>query len=199
MWSAFPFASYLICLSVVSKSLREFWINPFSDLFTKIKLFVFLGGKGREYSLPPRTTSNLVPFPLLLRANLFPFPAKLRANLFLFPVELQAMSTTILIQKLFSFNRGVNSKNCLGGKLSFYPLFHPLKYSFRVKFPFKVTKSMECVCIAWRYFWLTTVTISSLVVTVSSYIYPPAILLHPQAVLYGHECCKGKYGPTNLY
>ena len=89
---------------------------------------------------PTRTTSNLIPFPQQLRASLFPFPAKLWANLFLFPLELQAMSTTISTQKLFSFNRGVNSKNCLGGKLSFYPLFHPLKYSFRVKFPCRVQK-----------------------------------------------------------
>ena len=60
-------------------------------------LFLSLWIYEQSCSLPPKTTNNLVPFRLNLRAILFLSPPKLRAILFLSAADLQARSTTFSI------------------------------------------------------------------------------------------------------
>ena len=55
----------------------------------------------QSYSLPPESTSNLIPFRLNLRAILFLSPPKLRAILFLSAADLRARSTTFSISTNF--------------------------------------------------------------------------------------------------
>ena len=104
-----------------------------------IRLFVDVQGKGRDmifFLFPEHLQTILFPSLYIYKQSCSLSLHNYKQTCSLFPQELRTRSTRFLLWGLISFYLKPKNKNEVGGYFSFIPLFHPLKYRFRLKFLF---------------------------------------------------------------